>query len=202
MRFRLYPGVDTRCAAPAQERPGAQHWLPALRRQAARQPSSPLRSATRTLSRNRQPTRLDHSCSTPCPQSRGRPFYANAIPLDLLKTEQDRIGIAEHAAKEALQATEGDLEGWQDVLRAAIRLAGNCHAAYLKARPSVRRRFNDAVLEAVYIKDRKIGRAEFSEVFAPLFSRPSSNKTLKVDLAGRCVNRFPLLESLREQATA
>jgi hypothetical protein len=29
----------------------------------------------------------------------------------------------------------------------------------------VRRRFNVAVLEAVYIRDRKIGRTEFSEVF-------------------------------------
>ncbi len=76
-------------------------------------------------------------------------FYANAIPLDLLKTEQDRIGVAEQAAKGQLEAMEGDLEGWQDVLRTAIELAGNCHAAYLKARPCVRRRFNDAVLEAV-----------------------------------------------------
>ncbi len=116
-------------------------------------------------------------------------FYANAIPLDLLKTEQDRIGSAKQAAKRELEATEGDLDGWQDVLRTAIRLAGNCHAAYLKARPSVRRRFNDAVIEAVYIKDRKIGRAEFSEVFAPLFSRPSSNKALKVVLIERCANR-------------
>jgi site-specific DNA recombinase len=127
-------------------------------------------------------------------------FYANAIPLELLKTEQDRIGVAEQAARGDLKTTEGDLDGWQDVLRTAIRLACNCHAAYLKARPSVRRRFNDAVLEAVYMKDRKIGRAEFSEVFAPLFSRPSSNKALKVDLAGRCVNRLPLLQALQDQA--
>ncbi len=109
-------------------------------------------------------------------------FYANAIPLELLKTEQDRIGITEQAAKDEFQATEGDLEGWQDVLRTAIRLAGNCHAAHMKARPAVRHRFNDAMLEAVYIKDRRIGRADFSDVFAPLFSRPSSNKGLKVDL--------------------
>lgn len=111
-------------------------------------------------------------------------FYANAIPLDLLKTEQDRISVAERAGREELQATEADLDVWQDVLRTAIQLAGNCHAAYLKARPSVRRRFNDAVLSALYVKDRKIGRAEFSEVFAPLFSRPSSNKRLKVDPRG------------------
>jgi hypothetical protein len=70
------------------------------------------------------------------------------------------------------------------VLRTAIRLARYCHAAYMRARPSVRRRSNDAVLEAVYIRDRKIGRAQFSEVFEPLFSRPSSNKGLRVDPRG------------------
>jgi hypothetical protein len=68
--------------------------------------------------------------------------------------------------------------------RTAIALAGNCHGAYVKARPSVRRRFNDAVLKAVYLKDRRIDRTEFSEVFAPLFFRPSSNKALKVDPRG------------------
>jgi hypothetical protein len=87
-------------------------------------------------------------------------------------------------------------------LRTAIKLAGNCHAAYLKARPSVRRRFNQAVLEAVYVKDRRIARPEFSEVFAPLFSRPGSNKPLEVDLAGRCVNHLPLLLELQNQSAA
>jgi len=95
-----------------------------------------------------------------------------------------------------LEATEGDLEGWQDVLRTAIQLAGNCHAAYLKARPSVRRRFNAALLEAVFVKDRAIVRAEFSEVFAPLFSRPSSNRTLKVDLRGQYSNSLENLQAL------
>jgi site-specific DNA recombinase len=98
--------------------------------------------------------------------------FANAIPLELLKAEQDRIRVAEQAAKAELDNAEGDLESWQEVLRTAIRLAAHCHTAYMKARPSVRRRFNDAVLKAVYIKDRRIGRAEFSEVFAPLFFSP------------------------------
>lgn len=41
--------------------------------------------------------------------------------------------------------------GWRHGARyRTTELAGNCHAAYLKARPSVRRRFNQAVLEAVY----------------------------------------------------
>jgi site-specific DNA recombinase len=107
-------------------------------------------------------------------------FYANAIQLELLKGEQDRITAQERAANHELDVAETDLGGWQDVLRTAIKLAGNCHSAYLKARPSVRRRFNQAVLEAVYVKDRRTARAEFSEVFAPLFSRPGSNKPLEV----------------------
>ena len=109
-----------------------------------------------------------------------RAFYGNAIPIELLKSEQDRLTSEERAAKQELDVAETDISGWEDVLRTAIELAGNCHAAYLKARPSVRRRFNQAVLEAVYVKNRKVARAEFSEVFAPLFSRPGSNKPLQV----------------------
>jgi site-specific DNA recombinase len=109
-----------------------------------------------------------------------RAFYGNAIPIELLKSEQDRLTVEERAAKRELDVAEADLGGWEDILRTAIELAGNCHAAYLKSRPSVRRRFNQAVLEAVYVNDRQIARAEFSEVFAPLFSRPGSNKALEV----------------------
>ena len=79
-----------------------------------------------------------------------------------------------------LAATEADLKGWQEVLKLAIRLAGNCHAAYLKATPKVRRRFNEAVIKAIYIKERKIARVEYTEVFEVLFLRQSLNKAMKV----------------------
>lgn len=52
----------------------------------------------------------------------------------------------EQMAKSGLKVKEDDLVGWQDFLRTAIQLAGDCHAAHLKARPSVRSRFNEAVL--------------------------------------------------------
>jgi len=55
---------------------------------------------------------------------------------------------------------------------------------HLKASPKVRRRFNEAVLKAVYVEDGKVKRAEFTDVFAALFSRPSSNKWVKVPPAG------------------
>ena len=75
-----------------------------------------------------------------------------------------------------------------EVLSVAIRLAGSCHAAYLKASPKVRRRFNEAVLKAVYLDDGKVKRAEFKDVFEALFSRPSSNKWVKVLLTGHYSN--------------
>lgn len=124
-----------------------------------------------------------------------RAYYANAIPLELLKADQDRITAQEQAARNALQAAEADLGEWEEILRLAIRLAGNCHAAYGKARPKVRRRFNEAVLEAVYVRDGAIARTEFTEIFEPLFSRPSSNEPLKVEVRGF----EPLTSALRTQ---
>ncbi len=111
-------------------------------------------------------------------------YYANAIPIELLKADQDRITSAESAAKTELADLEGDLTGWQEVLRLAIKLAGNCNEAYKKARPPVRRRLNDVVFRAVYIRDGNIDRPEFTEIFEPLFARPGSNKALKVAPAG------------------
>jgi site-specific DNA recombinase len=112
-----------------------------------------------------------------------RAYYENAIPLKLLKSEQDRISQAETRAKSELESAESDLQGWENVLKHAIRLAGRCHDAFLKSRPKVRRRFNEAVLERVQIADGR-AKAEFTEVFDALFSAPSSNKTVKVPPAG------------------
>jgi hypothetical protein len=93
-----------------------------------------------------------------------RAYYANAIPLELLTRDQDRITESEEKAKSELVATEADLEKWQEVLTLATGHAGSCHAACLKANPKVRRRFNQAVLKAVYVEDGKVKRAEYTDV--------------------------------------
>jgi site-specific DNA recombinase len=107
-------------------------------------------------------------------------YYSNAIPLELLKKDQDRITEAEEKARRELDLAETDLQGWEEVLSLAIRLAGSCHAAYLKAKPKVRRRFNEAVLKAVYIKDGKVSKYDFTEIFEVLFSRDGLNKVAMV----------------------
>ncbi len=113
-----------------------------------------------------------------------RAYYANAILLELLKSDQDRITAQESAARAELAQTEQNLSEWQEVIGLAINLAGNCHQAYLKANPKERRRFNEAVLRSVYVKDGKVTGAKFNDPFKALFLRPSSNKPLTVDPIG------------------
>ena len=120
----------------------------------------------------RSPRSVRSSCP-PTTRTRSRSSSSSATKI-----------ASPNRSKTELAETEADLDKWQEVLTVAIRLAGSCHAAYLKANPKVRRRFNDAVLKAVYVEDGKIKRAEFTDVFAALFSRPSSNKWVKVRAAG------------------
>ena len=51
-------------------------------------------------------------------------YYADAIPLELLKRDQDRITEQEDKAKTELVATEADLDKWQEVLDIAIASRG------------------------------------------------------------------------------
>jgi len=53
-----------------------------------------------------------------------RAYYANAIPLDLLKRDQDRITEQEDKAKSELAATEADLDKWQRFSRSPYGLRG------------------------------------------------------------------------------
>jgi hypothetical protein len=74
------------------------------------------------------------------------------------------------------------LNGFRRLAPMGARLAGGPHPRHparrqlprrlSQARPKVRTRFNQAVLEAVYVKDRQLQRVEFTEVFEALFSRP------------------------------
>ena len=92
-----------------------------------------------------------------------------------------------------------DLTGWQEVHTLAIRLAGNCHEAYVKARPPVRGRLNDVVFRAVNIRDGNVDRPEFTEIFEPLFARPRSNKRLKVEVNGLSSNQLGSLKHLSKE---
>lgn len=103
-----------------------------------------------------------------------RAYYTNALPLDLLKEEQDRISSQEESARAELSAAVADLDKWQEALSLAIRLAGSCPRRLSQSPPEGSRPLQLGVLQAVYIKDRQLQRAEFTEVFEAPFLAPES----------------------------
>lgn len=77
--------------------------------------------------------------------------YAGAIPLDLLKKEQDRIAPALTRLSSRLEAAESDHAEAEAELHQALHLASDCHTVYEKATDSIRRLFNQAFFEKIYI---------------------------------------------------
>ena len=76
---------------------------------------------------------------------------AGAIPLELLKEEQDRIASELANAGGALAATEINWINVENNLKQALGLASTFTTAYDDATPQIRRRINQAVFEKVRI---------------------------------------------------
>jgi site-specific DNA recombinase len=111
-------------------------------------------------------------------------YYAEAVPLDILKVEQTRLSAEIMLCEERTKALGAQEEQAQRVLELAIHMTSDCHAAYLKAKSETRRLFNQAFFEAIYVKDRKIQRAQMTELFDALVLREGSHNESLVGLTG------------------
>ena len=79
--------------------------------------------------------------------------YADAIPLDLLKSEQARITAEIATTEQRLHSVDADYDNAERNLHAAISLIADCERAYRDASPSVRRQFNQAFFTQILIDD-------------------------------------------------
>jgi len=95
-------------------------------------------------------------------------YYAGAVPVDLLRQEQDRltdeIAQAEHHVENAQQSF-ADI---QTTLDKALDLLANCQPAYTKAPNHLRRQWNQALFERILVHDDRIDQTEIAEPFATL----------------------------------
>ncbi len=96
--------------------------------------------------------------------------YAEAIPLDLLRDEQARITREITEAKQALAATELEYAQIERNLDTALALASDPQAAYRQARPQIRRRFNQAFFDKLYVDTGEVVGAELASPFAELLA--------------------------------
>ncbi|HEV7942429.1 MAG TPA: recombinase family protein [Solirubrobacteraceae bacterium] len=79
--------------------------------------------------------------------------YADAVPLDLLKSEQERLTRAIDTAESRLAEVEDDFRKAESNLQRALTRAGDCHAAYQQAAGPLRRQFNLAFFRRLLIDD-------------------------------------------------
>ena len=94
--------------------------------------------------------------------------YANAIPLDLLRSEQERLTREIEAAESRLAEIEGDFKKAESNLKRALTRAGDCAAAYREAAGRLRRQFNLAFFRRLLIDDDCNVRGELAEPFDAL----------------------------------
>src|SRR5436190_17445676 len=94
--------------------------------------------------------------------------YADAIPLDLLKSEQERLTRQINNATARLAEIEDDFATGEANLQKALLLAGDCHAAYRDAPDQLRRQFNLAFFRRLLIGDDYDITAELAPPFDTL----------------------------------
>ena len=91
--------------------------------------------------------------------------YADAIPLDLLKSEQVRIATEVASVEGRLAAVVGDFEEVETNLNRALDRAGDCQTAYREASNAMRRQFNLAFFKRLMIHDGDTVEGELADPF-------------------------------------
>ncbi len=106
--------------------------------------------------------------------------YAGAIPIDLLKSEQERIANQLGRVEQQLAGVETGHETARTTLTEVLDLLRDCHAAYLEANGDVRRLFNQAFFTRIVIEEddetrqRRV-RVSLHEPFDALLTRAATS---------------------------
>jgi site-specific DNA recombinase len=99
--------------------------------------------------------------------------YADAVPLDLLRSEQQRIRDALVHIDQRLAATDYQHALLDANLNAALKIVTNLQATYITAPESVRRQLNQALFKRIEVDDKGDVTAELAEPFYTLLSPPA-----------------------------
>ncbi len=96
--------------------------------------------------------------------------YAGAVPVDLLKTEMDRLTRALAEAETEIAKARSSLEQVTQTLENALLVAGRCQRHYAAAPPPIRRQINQGFFKKLYLdQDGTVERYELTEPFRQLF---------------------------------
>ncbi len=111
-------------------------------------------------------------------------YYAGAIAIDILKGEQERLVNEIGLAEDQLKTIDGKHENVQELLELAIKLAGNCHKAYMKAQDDNRRQLNQSFFKKILVGDGRLKELHYTDLFQDIFSGDGLNKSNLVGAGG------------------
>jgi hypothetical protein len=103
-------------------------------------------------------------------------YFAEAMPLDLFKREQNRIAKETDLAQAEIKRAEATDSPYGQLLETALGIIRNARDGYSAADPYVKRLWNRALMERIEIRAGQIARVELKEPFAGLFLCAGSNK--------------------------
>nr|MDQ6946028.1 zinc ribbon domain-containing protein [Actinomycetota bacterium] len=106
-------------------------------------------------------------------------YYAGAIPVDLLKSEQDRIGRALAQADERVGKLSAGFDQIEEVITRAIAWVDSLHEAYQAATDQVRRLLNQALYEQVFVSQDGVVRVVYTEGFAWLLGEDGQDEEVQ-----------------------
>ena len=111
-----------------------------------------------------------------------RAYYEDAITLVLLKKEQRRIDAEAAAAQKELAVDGQKLSKAKELVDVSLKLAATCEPSYRRAKPTMRRRYNQAFFEAIFVQGRRVAKTAYRAPFDALLA--GSSKTLQVEPTG------------------
>ena len=99
--------------------------------------------------------------------------------MDLVKEERERIEIELYDAKQQLLETAVDWDTVETNLTLAMGLVSDCQQAYRRGGPRVRRRYNQAFWEAIYVD---VDGVSYGRLAAPFHQVLPSEITERVEI--------------------
>ena len=99
-----------------------------------------------------------------------RAHYGGAIPLDLLRSEQQRITTEVEQAEATLGRSAIKSRELEETLRDALDVVANAEEAYRRASTKIRRQFNQTFFERLLVEDNRLSGAELTAPFAHLLA--------------------------------
>jgi site-specific DNA recombinase len=124
-------------------------------------------------------------------------YYDGAVPLELLRQEQDRLSSEIEQAEAQFVLAEQSFADVATTLDKALDLLADCERAYANAPGQLRRQWNQALFERFVIRDEDVEEASFAEPFAtlvdPYLPRRLSRSRRTAAVSGDGSNKGPLV---------